>query len=91
MLKNKAKEKSLNLYHHEKCPLKKFLLIIFRSFSFFQIEQKSTYCLLTYLCTLQKIIGLCLMKYPSETIQMRKPKKIEVFFDIFHFEHFRVY
>ena len=42
MLKNKAKEKSLNLYHHEKCPLKKFLLIIFRSFSFFQIEQKPT-------------------------------------------------
>ena len=65
MLKNKAKEKSLNLYHHEKCPLKKFLLIIFRSFSFFQIEQKSTYYLLTYLL---KIIGLCLIKYPGDTI-----------------------
>ena len=68
MLKNKAKEKSLNLYHHEKCPLKKFLLIIFRSFSFFQIEQKSTNYLLT-LFTLLKKIGLCLIKYPSDTIQ----------------------
>ena len=88
MLKNKAKEKSLNLYHHEKCPLKKFLLIIFRSFSFFQIEQKSTYCLLTYLCTLQKIIGLCLMKYPSETIYNAKTKIVRSLLRYFSFRAF---